>query len=491
MRSPRFAPSSPDPRAPALWDASRPAWFQAFQGLPREHGFEPLRVEGTLPEELQGTLYRVGPALFSAFGQRYGHWFDGEGAVSAVRTRGGRAWGAARLIETRHRECERRAGRMLYLRYGTVAPLSPLERLRAPTLNAANTALFHWQERLFALHEQNQPTELHPDELITLGETDLRGVVRRSFSAHPRRVPERRATYNFGTRFVAGGMKLDLFELPDVGRARCLGTLPLPTTTLLHDFIATPRYLVFLVPPLKFHLMRMLLGQGSVGSNLEFDASQGTEVLVVPIDDPGRPVRFRVEPFFLWHYANGFEERGELVLDIVRYEDFDINLLLGEFITGELKHSPTGRLSRLRIDPVRRRLLSSEQRWEVPCEYPTLSPAVAGRDGRYVYLVANAPRGPLGPPDMLAKVDQRTGQVETVSPGPGQYPSEPLFVPRQGASHEDDGYLLSLVYDSRHHGSYLAVFDARCLSRGPLGRAWFDHHIPFTVHGLWVPTRPG
>jgi all-trans-8'-apo-beta-carotenal 15,15'-oxygenase len=472
-----------------LWDASSPAWFRAFQELPREHGFEPLRVEGTLPEDLRGTLYRVGPAIFSAFGQRYGHWFDGEGAVSAVRLGAGRAWGGARLIETRHREQERRAGRMLYTRYGTVLPGNPLQRMRALPYNAANTSLLPWQGRLFALHEQSLPTELHTDELITLGETDLRGAVRRTFSAHPRRVPERRATYNFGMRFIPGAMKLDLFELPDVGRARCLGTLPLPAATLLHDFIATPRYLVFLAPPMKFHLLRMLLGQVAVGRSLEFDASKGTEVIVVPIDDPGRPVRFTADPFFQWHFVNAFEERGEIVIDLIRYEDFDINVILGEIVTGEQKDPPMGRLSRLRLDPVRRRL-SSARLWEVSCETPSMSPSVVCRDGRYVYLVANSPEGALGAPDLLAKVELRTGRAQTLSPGPGQYPSEPLFVPRPGATEEDDGYLLSLIYDSRHHASHLAVFDARRLAEGPLARAWFDHHIPFTVHGTWVPTTP-
>lgn len=486
MRLPISVSPSPDASAPALWDASTPGWFQAFQELPREYGFEPLRVEGSLPEDLEGTLYRVGPAVFSAFGQRYQHWFDGDGAVSAVRFGGGGARGAVRLIETEHRAHERRAGRMLYPRYGTETPGSPLHRLRTPPHNAANTALFHWQGRLFALHEASRPTELHPEALLSLGETDLRGVVRQAFSAHPRRVPERRATYNFGTRYGPGGMKLDLFELPDVGRARLLCTLPLPSATVLHDFIATPRYLVFLVPPMRLHLLRMLLGRGAVGSNLEFDSSRGTEVIVVPIDEPGRPVRFTVDPFFQWHFANGFESRGDIVLDIVRYADFDINLLLGEFVTGELRHEPTGMLSRLRIDPVRRRL-TSEQLWDVPCEYPHVPPAMAGRDARYVYLGATSPEGRLAPPELVGKVDHRTGRVETVSPGRGQYPSEPLFVPRRGATSEDDGYLLSLVYDSRHHASHIAVFDARCLARGPLARAWFDHHIPFTVHGLWIP----
>jgi all-trans-8'-apo-beta-carotenal 15,15'-oxygenase len=481
-------PIPPARPAPVLRDSSAPDWFRAVQPLTREHGLEPLRVEGTLPQDLLGTLFRVGPALFSAFGQPYGHWFDGDGAVSSVRFFGGDAWGASRYVETEHRADERREGRMLYLRYGTVTPGNPLQRLLVPPHNAANTALLHWQDRLFALHETSLPTEVQPDTLYTLGETDLGGVLLKSFSAHPRRVASRGATYNFGTRYGPGFMWLDLYELPDAGQARRLGTLRVPGLSLIHDFIATDRYLVFLVPPLKLPLVRMALGLGTLGEGASLDTSRGTEVIVVPIDNPERPVRFTADPFFLWHFANGFEERGDIVLDIVRYPDMGINQLLGEIVTGDLRHPPTGMLYRLRIDPVRKRL-SSEQRWDRPCESPHMSPTGACRDGRYVYLVSHSPGDRLQPPDLLARVDQHGGTVETVSPGPGQYPSEPVFVPRPEASTEDDGYLLSLVYDSRSHASHVAVFDARHLSEGPMARAWFDHHIPYTVHGLWAPGR--
>src|SRR6185295_13889150 len=61
------------------------------EDLPRQHGFEPLEVEGTLPAELRGTLFRNGPGQFGQFGRRYGHPFEGDGAVTAIRLGGGRA----------------------------------------------------------------------------------------------------------------------------------------------------------------------------------------------------------------------------------------------------------------------------------------------------------------------------------------------------------------------------------------------------------------
>jgi len=69
--------------------------------LPREHGFEPLLVEGELPAELRGTLYRNGPGLFGQRGVRYAHPFESDGALTAIRLDGGTAAGAVRITPSR------------------------------------------------------------------------------------------------------------------------------------------------------------------------------------------------------------------------------------------------------------------------------------------------------------------------------------------------------------------------------------------------------
>jgi all-trans-8'-apo-beta-carotenal 15,15'-oxygenase len=84
------------------------------EDLPHEHGFEPLDVEGALPAELRGTLYRNGPGLFGQHGRRYSHPFEGDGAVTAVRFEGGRVKGASKVTPTAGLLEERAAGRMLY-----------------------------------------------------------------------------------------------------------------------------------------------------------------------------------------------------------------------------------------------------------------------------------------------------------------------------------------------------------------------------------------
>ena len=84
-----------------------------FSNLTREHGFEPVDIDGILPENLKGTLYRNGCGIFEQFGRRYDHVFEGDGAISAVRFSNGKAMAAVRLVESAGLLQERAAGRHL------------------------------------------------------------------------------------------------------------------------------------------------------------------------------------------------------------------------------------------------------------------------------------------------------------------------------------------------------------------------------------------
>jgi all-trans-8'-apo-beta-carotenal 15,15'-oxygenase len=132
------------------------------------------------------------------------------------------------------------------------------------------------------------PTELDPDTFATLGECNLDGVVVQAFSAHPHRIVRRRASDNFGMCY-RGPSRLDIYELSDTLPVRRLTTV-LVAPGLLHDFIATERYLMFFVPPLRLHGTR---GLGSFSDNLTWRPSEGTEVIVLPIDESEKVTRLQ------------------------------------------------------------------------------------------------------------------------------------------------------------------------------------------------------
>jgi all-trans-8'-apo-beta-carotenal 15,15'-oxygenase len=446
----------------------------------REHGFEPLRVEGKLPAELAGTLYRNGPALFGSFGRRYYHLFESDGAISAVRFGGGLATGAHRVIQNAGLRQEREAGRPLF-GSAVARPRRILDNLKGRAKNTANTNVLVWQGRVFGLLEAAKPMQVAPDDLGTLGECDLGGVVTHTFSAHPHFVAARGAFYNFGMRFGARSA-IDLYELPLRGAARRLGTLPLEAPTALHDFIATDRHLVFFLAPARLRLLRALLGEARPERLFDWRPECGSEVVVVPIDAPERVVRFRTEAFFAWHFANAFERGEEIVVDFVRHTDVsalgtmrDVNASGGAVVDMNL-----GVACRASVD-LRRSRFETHVLSDLRCEFPTIDGRGAGGPRRFVWLTvtAGAARG-------IARLDLERAQATTWMPPRGHHVSEPVFAPRPGETGETDGWVLVLVYDEDTETSHVAVLDAEAPDAGPIGRAHFDHHIPVTLHGAWV-----
>jgi len=446
--------------------------------LPREHGFEPLAVDGVIPAELRGTLYRNGPGQFGQFDTRYSHPFEADGAMTAVRFDGTGAVGAARLHQTTGLAHERAAGKVIY---GLSAPW--LRRVRNMwrnrQKNTANTSVMVWQGRLFALMEAGKPTEVDRADLSTIGETDLDRTVVSMFSAHPHRVASRNAIYNFGLEY-GRHTKLHMYELPDVGAARHLGAIDLAGPPMLHDFIATDSHLVFFVSPVRVNVPRMLLQVGSFGDLFQWKPQHGVEVICVPIDRPHEPVRFTTDAFYQWHFTNAFTRGSEIVVDYVRYPDFTSFTEIGGFAAGRPTYDrlAQGRPHRAVIDLTARTLRSGEV-IDRAAEFPTIAPGRQGRDYRHSYLA-------LDNISAIGRLDSTTGDLVAHALPSTQRATEPIFVPRPGATSDTDGHVVALCHDGPTNRAFVAIYDAARIPDGPVARAWFDHQIPITFHGTWA-----
>lgn len=432
--------------------------------LPREHGFEPLRIEGTLPPELRGTLYRNGPGQFGQFGTRYAHPFEGDGAVTAIRFADGHARGASKVTPTAGLVEERAAHKMIY---GSRAPWlrRVTNMLRGRQKNTANTSVMMWQDRLFALMEGGRPTELSPVDLRFIGEQNL-GVISGAFSAHPHYIPANRTLYNFGLEY-GRVTKLHVYALPDTGAARHLAAIPLSGPTMLHDFIATETHLVFFVSPVRVSIAKAMLQIGDFTDLLAWKPEHGTEVICVPIANPDQVVRFTTEPFFQWHFANAFTRGSELVIDYVRYPTFDTFHEIGDYARGEDKSALSdGRYHRAIVD-LDRKTLRSEQLVDRECEFPTVAPAEKGREQTLTFAAFDQ----LG---AIGSIDAH-GKIAAHELPSNQRASEPLYV---------DGHLLSLCHE--HDRAFVAVYDVARIPNGPVAKVWIDHHVPITFHGVFA-----
>jgi all-trans-8'-apo-beta-carotenal 15,15'-oxygenase len=443
--------------------------------LPREHGFEPLKVEGQLPSYLKGTLFRNGPGISERFGAHFDHVFEADGAISAVRFDGEQAQGAVRLVETPEYLEEKKEGRFLY--GGQVSWLRRmLNTLRGKRKSPMNVNVMHWNGRLYALSDGAIPFALDKDNLAGLGEEDFEGLVVGAHSAHPHWLESRRTLYNF-SMIYGQKTEIEVYAFPVAERPQKIARVPISGITYVHDFIVTEGHIVFFLSPVRVNVWRSLLQWGGLGEMLQWKPEFGTEIVIIPIDSPEKYTRFETDPFFQWHFANAFEQDGNIVVDYVRHRDFST---LSEINREEMETKPEEKLHRAVVNPTQRSFETFE-RWGGSCEFPSVSRNVTGQDAQYLWMVGfeNERQG-------LVKVEAGTDRATHVPVDKGQLVSEPIFVPRPGAVAEDDGAILMLTYDDSSHRSFVGVYNGLAPEEGPQARVWFDHHIPTTFHGTWV-----
>ena len=116
-----------------------------------------------------------------------------------------------------------------------------------------------------------------------------------------------------------------------------------------------------------------------------------------------------------------------------------------------------------------------------PLDFPRINyRAHNGRPYRYAYGAgATEDQVPLA---TVTKVDVEQGEA-TVWAREDCFPGEPVFIPAPDGTAEDDGVLLSVVFDALRGSSFLLVLDAATMEE--LARAQAPHRVPFGFHGSW------
>ena len=67
-----------------------------------------------------------------------------------------------------------------------------------------------------------------------------------------------------------------------------------------------------------------------------------------------------------------------------------------------------------------------------------------------------------------------------------EFGAEPVFIPAANATSEDEGYLISYVYDQATNGSSVQILNAQQITEGPIAKVMLPQRVPYGFHGSWV-----
>ena len=460
-------------------------WSAGFRTLPDEHDYRVDEIDGHVPAALRGTLFRNGSGRNDLGGRWFPHWFDGDGMISKIRFDDAGIHYSNRYVATANYRDESKAGRILNRGFGKMRPFGPLGNAFRQPANVSNTSVVMQGERLLSLWEGGPPTALDPATLDTHGIEDFGGLAK-AFSAHPKIDPDSGELFNFGIDY---GAKTTLTPYRiDRGIATRLPPVTLPYPVMNHDFALTERYLAFCLGPILVHPLKFLLGLRSFDGALRWDGARPTMILLVPRDGRGEPHWIETDAFFQFHFANGFEEDGTLVLDLARYPNYStIGEALRSYWQSEWPARGMAALTRLRIDLGTGKVESQTFATGNANEFPSINPARTGKRHRFAYVTSNAIALERGLQQRISRIDFETATVVSHDFGPAGYAGEPLFVPSRPDGAEDDGFVIVQVFDSVACRTDIVGLDARDLAARPLFTARLKHHVPFPLHGTFTP----
>jgi carotenoid cleavage dioxygenase-like enzyme len=423
-----------------------------------------LPVTGRLPAELDGRYLYIGSNPITPPDPARYNVFTGDGMVHGLRLRDGRAETYRNRWVRTCRVCSA---------LGEAEVPGPVRGLT----DNANTGIATIGGRTMALVDAGGlPVEL-TGELDTIARTDLDGTLPNGFTSHPARDPVTGELYAVAYYHELSHVQYLILGVD--GKVRRAEPIAVRDNPMMHELSLTERFAILYDLPVTYD--RNLMHAGSL-LPYRWNPEHGARLGVLPREGGDADVRwFDVQQCFVFHPLNAYEDGERIVIDVIRYPQ-----VFGGDSAGVRGNRHT--LWRWVID-LATGTVGEEQLLDYLEEFPRIDERRTGRAYRYGYAVAyheDKATGLAG--HGLRKHDMVTGRVELHDCGPGRAAGEGLFVPRDPDAGEDDGWLLSFVYDASLDRSDLVVLSAADFTGEPVAVIHLPVRVPAGFHGTWVAT---
>ena len=430
-----------------------------------------LPVTGSLPAELSGRYLRNGPNPLGLDDPAY-HWFIGAGMVHGVRLRDGKAeWYRNRWVRSKAVAAQR----------DEKWPGGPVHENMD---FAANTCVIaHGRRTLATVEAGALPYEL-TYELGTVGPCDFDGTLPGGFAAHTKldhATGELHAIAYFWAWDHVQHVVVDA-----AGKVKATTDIPVPDGPMMHDFALTPSYVVLLDLPVTFSLNAV-----SQGKELPYvwNDKHQARVGLLPRDGSSGVRWIELDPCWVFHCLNAYDDDGKVVLDLCQYnQGFDVSTL-------GPAHGPVT-LDRWIIDPAAG-TITQQRLDDRGQEFPRVDDRIISRPHRYGYsavigeaIQAITAAGDFGDDaftNAILRHDLARGTVETHQFGRDATVGEAVFAPAAPDSAEDDGYVMTFVHNPDRGAADLVILAAQDFTAEPVARVHLPARIPLGFHGNWVP----
>ncbi|XP_028400215.1 beta,beta-carotene 15,15'-dioxygenase-like [Dendronephthya gigantea] len=500
-----------------------PLFYQSVEEL--SEAIE-TKITGNFPRWIKGTLLRNGPGKFEIGSSSYRHLFDGLAMLQQFVIDNGNVTYFNKFLRSQTYKKNMKAGMIVDSEFGTLGVPDPCKNIFARWFTyflrgeeSSDNALINFcciKGKIYAISEFPVVTEIDSSNLECLDRVNLsdafEGTIKRyiNATAHPQEDADG-SVYNLGLGYdKEKGLVYVITVLPantedtkseqSPSEGRIVTRIPASLKySYSHSFGMTQKYFIVIQQPLTVNVLKIAVSR-FVGWNILDTFSWNTDVRVkffVISRESGEVVlTIESEPFFFFHVVNAYDDGNEIALDICCYTDANLfdQLYLHEIrkkTVSSGKGSPLAQLRRYRLPTDLEASEATLQKQPSGLDYeilsdicldlPRINEKYARVRHRYVY-------GACGSDDSvddvsiykLVKVDVETKESLIWSEDQCMV-SEPVFIPAPDSQEEDDGVVMSSVYDPVKDNSFLLVLDARSFTE--LARAVVPLRFAPSIHG--------
>ena len=404
-----------------------------------------LEVVGSIPKELSGLYLRNGPNPMGSPNTKKYHWFAGQGMLHGVRIEEGKAiWYRNRLVGG----------------------------------DQSNTHVISHAGKIYAIVEAGgSPVEIDK-ELNSLSTEPFFGTLQtEGFTAHTKFDSQSKELHGISYAFPRGSYEAHYVVVGKDGRVKRTDLLPLSSGTMLHECAITENYVLVLDLSITFSLYKLGTGYFPFSWN---DDHQSRIGLLDRKKKSNEIKWFNIDPCYFFHTLNAYEDtHGNVIVDAMRYQrvfDEDWNGPFTEFpplLTRWTLNLSNGNAYEQQLD-------------DQPAEFPRIHPNLNGQFNQFGYSLGI---GSQQKPDFgrIIKYDFAKNINEVYELLEGEMGAEPVFIPSENQTSEDEGYLMTYVYDRATDKSNLMIFNAQDINLGPIAQIKLPQRVPFGFHGSWVP----
>ncbi len=438
-----------------------------FAPIHNEIEVENLVVIGNLPCEINGRYLRNGPnPYFTPY--TYTYPIDGDGMIHELKIENGKISYKNKFVRTKGLLDELKVNKSLFA--GNSLPIPPDPKYTKEKIkNTASISILPWNNQIIALFESEEGYLLDND-LNTLGlwQPNNRRI---NVNAHYRIDNITNQTYMCSYNNEDGSfltihefLNNELIRVVPINKKR---------STMIHDFVITKNYIIIFDVPAIFNLNPDFSNENEVF--FRYNKDEDVKIILISRQDYKVKTIENIPSFFVYHFVNAYEIDEQIKVDFVLHK---------ELVLDNKTHNIEGpKLYRAIID-LKNFSYSHEcliDKFIV--EFPIYNIKYTANLYNFCYIPAKDDNT-NGGFNKIIKYDFKSRSYTIINFSNNYEVGEPVFIPKDNNSDEDDGYIGCYVYDIINQDSQFIILDAKNIDL-EVCKINMPQRVPHGLHGVW------